>query len=865
VRDKGLNQLKSTIAGAAVSSLIFLVLNTTAFAAPGPVACSGVRPPVTPLASHHLAGLSKLDAIAPVGAGVKAVRSGAWSDPKTWAGKQPTGRIVIPKGVDVVFDLSNSPDLKSVRVEGCLELSNRVNTRLNAEFIYVAPGGELLAGSSTAPIAPSITAEIIFPDLGPLDVKTDPTLVGKGLVAASRVGIFGALKTPRAKTAVAPKRGDSVIKLSQAPSGWRIGDRVVLTGTRFVPQTLRKKVVIASPTEDEVRFITSINGSSVTLDKPLSFDHAIPDPSLGAYLVNYSRNIRLATLNGASLPPSQRAHSMYMSTETTLQGVEFFEMGRTDKSVRAVDAANLSAPTPTSNVKGRYPLHLHQSGFVADNAAPVVRNVAVWRSPGWGVAQHAGNAFLFQNNTWDTFGAGFVSESGNETGAWVENTAIKAVGTGTIIKHGPDVSAFDLGRTGDGFWLQSRSVRLHNNLAAGMTGGVGFVYFHRNNDLGNRFPLTPGFVAANLCMPASMRFKPQAIDKPAIAQFTDNEVIASKGGFHVVKPSPLEPHDIRSVIDNFRAWEVREGVTLTYTSRYTVLGGLLIGAKGQSGTLGVKFGTNTYDLAVVDSKIQGFDFAVDLSKVTTRVFGPSSKYTLSGVSYANIAKTKLLYQDRSDQIIATTPSSKPALLVFAWGRGPLTIAPGGIGINVQGAKSDSSGSTPYPVATREFLLNGANLKNMALDRGWHTLTTGGRATVFPEFYSDRLTGEIFQTSFIIKPPTKYSWPAKLIDGSSADQGRLDPNAGPPTANNDAGSVARNGQVTINALSNDRTNDGGLIPSGFTYPRNGNVTQLANGSFVYTPYPDFSGPDRFNYWVRNKQGVVARATVNVTVR
>ena len=862
MRIKGLGGSIASAVITAAASIIIMGCNVAA-AAPGPVACAGPRAPVTPLASHHLASLSKLDAIAPAAGGVKAVRSGAWSDQGTWGGKAPTGRVIIPSGVSVVFDLADSPVLKSVRVEGCLELSDSRNTRLNTEFLYVAPGGELLAGAPTAPISPSFTAEIVFPDLGPLDVRTDPTLTGKGLVAASRVRLYGALKTSRAKTATAPKRGDVDIRLAQAPSGWRAGDRVVLTGTRFIAQTKKNRQVVASPTEDEVRFIKSINGSTVTLDQPLSFDHLAPDPAVGAYLANYSRNIRLATLNGAALPPSRRAHSMYMSTETTLQGVEFFEMGRTDKSVRAIDAAALTSPTPTSNVKGRYPLHLHQSGFVADDAAPVVRDVAVWGSPGWGVAQHAGNAFLFQNNTWNTFGAGFVSESGNETGAWVENTAIKAVGVTHLVKDGTDVGAFDLARTGDGFWMQSRSVRLHNNLAAGMTGGNGFVFFHRNNDLGSRFPLSAQFVAQNLCMPAAMRFRSQAIDKPGIAQFTDNEVIASKTGFHVVKPSPLEPHDIRSVIDHFTAWEVEEGVLLTYTSRYTVLNSLLIGAAGGTKTLGVKFGKNTYDLAVVNTKVANFEYGVDLSKITSRTFGPTSEYTLAGVTFSNIKAQQLLSRDQSDQILNAMPRITPASVAFSWGSGPVNTAAGPT-LLVTGVKTDTSGRSPYPLAAKEFLLNAAGFRALAAERGWHTLTTGGRALVVPEFYSDRLTGEVFQTSFIAKTPAKFAWPSQKLDGSSADQGALDPKAGAPTANDDAVSVPRNGKATIAALANDRSNDGALFPSGFTHARNGNVTQHPNGSFTYAPFPDFAGSDQFTYWVRNRQGVVSRATVRISV-
>lgn len=831
----------------------------------GPVACTGVRPPTTPVSSNHVASLAKLDKIAPPNVGVVALKSGAWSDPVTWGGRTPVGQVVIPNGVSVVFDLPGSRMLKTVRIEGCLEFSNSVSTRLNAEFVYVAPKGELLAGTPTAPIPPTVISQIVFPDFGPLDVSTDPTLVGKGLVSASRVELYGSLKTPRVKLLGSADRGDTIVQLAQTPSGWRLGDRVIITGTRFIPQEAKNGVVLSSRTQDEVRFIRAISGATVTLNRALSFSHASPDPAVGAYLVNYSRNIRLATQKGASLAKTQRGHSMFMSTQTVLQGVEFFEMGRTDKSKRAFDAAAIASPTPTSNLKGRYSLHLHQSGFPNDKSAPVVRNVSVWGSPGWGIAQHAGKAFLFQNNTWNTFGAGFVAESGNETGAWVENTAIKAIGVDHIVKDAGDVQAFDLGRTGDGFWLQSRSVRLHKNLAVGMTGGMGYVFFHRNNDLGRRFPLTAAFVDKRLCLPGSMRFRSQAIDKPQIAQFTENEAIASEVGFHITKPSPAEPHDIRSVIDGFAAWEVKTGVDITYTSRYTVKDSLLIGARFESGTTGVKFGQNTYDLVLASSRLSRFDYGVNLSKSATKIFAPTSQYTVADVTMTGIRRARYQHRDATDQILTAPLAVRPATLAFAWGKAPAIPGANALYLYIKGSKTDSLGQTAYPVATDEFLMNWTNFKYLAADRGWLTLTTGGKVMVVPEIYSDRLTGEIFQTSFIVRPKTNFPWPTTRLDGTPANQGKLDPNGAPPIARDDYKIVSANASAPISVLANDQSSDGQLIASGYTYARNGNVSPRSNGGYDYTPYPDFTGTDQFTYWVRNRQGFVSRATVYITVR
>lgn len=836
-------------------------------AAAAPVACGGVRTPTLPIASSQVSSLSNFDALAPANQGVRAVRSGDWSNAATWGGKAPTGRVVIPAGVSVVADAANTDRLKSVRVEGCLELSSEKNNRLNTEFLYVAPGGELLAGTASRPVPATVTAEIVFPDFGALDTRVDRTLTGKGLVAASRVRLFGALKTSRVKVAAAPRRGDTVVRLDAAPSGWRVGDRVILTGTRWIPQTTKRDVVLNSPTEDEVRFVKSVSGASVTLDAPLAFDHPAPDASLGAYLVNYSRNIRLATENGAKIIPSQRAHSIYISTETTLQGVEFFEMGRTDKSKRAVDAAKLGSPTATSNVKGRYPLHLHQQGFPADSLTPVVRGVSIWGSPGWGFAQHGGKAFVYQSNVYNAFGSAFVSESGNETGAWVENTAIKGIGVNHIVKDADDVISFDLGRTGDGFWMQSRMVRLHRNVAVGMTGGVGFIFFHRNNDLGDRFPLAPDFVRGALCTPGSMRFQNQSIDKPAILQFTENEVIASNRGFHVVKERPLEPHDIRSVIDDFKAWEVATGLDITYTSRYTVINSLVIGAKARRNklhnTYGVVYGRNTYDLAFVNSSVRDFDFGVDLSKVSTRVFTTNNRYTLAGVKISGSLRQNIVNQDSSDQVLATAPARTAPRLDFVWGTG-LANPSSGVNTNIKATKTDSSGRTPYPIAANEFRITFSNVQELMPEIGWWTLANRARATSVPEFFSDRLYGDIHQTRFVIQVPSNFGFPAKLVDGSPGDQGALDVKAGPPSAADDRASVAANGVVKINAFANDRSNDGKLGRAGHTLARNGNVMQLADGSFEYRPFPDFRGTDRFEYWVRNRQGVPAKAAVTIAV-
>lgn len=876
------SRLKLNIAHIAAAALVCAIAPTAALSYDAPLRCAGARPATIPVQSHHSRSLAALDKVAPP-SGVRAVRSGAWSDPGTWGGRRPAGGAVfIPNGVSVVVDAVDAARLKSVRVEGCLEMSSRVNSRITAETVYIAPKGEFVAGAPTAPLPPTITAEIIFPDLGPINASIDPMLLGKGFISASRVGIYGATKSPRAQFQRAPRKGEQSIALAAAPVGWRVGDRLVVTGTRWIARQYNGDTkTLTAPTEDEVRYVKAISGAMLTLDAPLSFDHPSPDGSMQGYVLNYSRNFRFATENGAKAPVAQRGHAMAMSPQTYIQGAEFFEMGRTDKSVRAIDAGLIGttvrrdntttfyAPSPTANVKGRYGFHLHQVGFPADDMAPVIRDSAVWGSPGWGFAQHSSKAFFFRNNTFNTFGAGFVSESGDELGAWVENSAVRAVGLPRLVKDGADVAAFDLARTGDGFWLQGRMIRMHRNLAAGMMSGMGYVFMHRGTDLAGARPLSLDFINAQLCTPGASRNRDQLLDNPQIQQFTDNEAFAAYTGFHVVKSNPTTSHDMRSVIDAFRAFEVVNGIELTYSSRYLIKNAKLISAAAKTKWrthTGVDLLTNTFDIAIVNSSVANFDFGVNLAKsVTSSLFAPQS-FTVAGLQSTGIRNAVLRGRDGSDQILASAPPPRRAAVAYKWGAGPTFIDKSGPNsvVRFAGSKTDSFGAIRYPMTANEFMLDYAGYNDLMRREGWFTLASGEKALAIADFYSDRMTGEIEQARIVARLHSMIRPPATRMDGAPANLGRLDPFGAPPAAANDQPRVASNGVAVFDARANDRSNDGALRVNAFTTARHGNVRLLPDGRFEYRPYPDFRGQDQFQYWIVNRQNAPAKATVSVTV-
>lgn len=89
----------------------------------------------------------------------------------------------------------------------------------------------------------------------------------------------------------------------------------------------------------------------------------------------------------------------------------------------------------------------------------------------------------------------------------------------------------------------------------------------------------------------------------------------------------------------------------------------------------------------------------------------------------------------------------------------------------------------------------------------------------------------------------------------------------PVATNDTSSVQGNGSVTINVVANDRSEEGTLDSASVTIvngPAHGTAT-VSNGSVTYTPSAGYSGPDSFQYSVRDNLGATSNAaTVSVQV-
>jgi VCBS repeat-containing protein len=87
----------------------------------------------------------------------------------------------------------------------------------------------------------------------------------------------------------------------------------------------------------------------------------------------------------------------------------------------------------------------------------------------------------------------------------------------------------------------------------------------------------------------------------------------------------------------------------------------------------------------------------------------------------------------------------------------------------------------------------------------------------------------------------------------------------PAAGTDGATTEEDTAVTFNVLTNDTDANGdALTVMSFTAPAHGALVNNGNGSFTYTPAPDFNGSDGFTYTITDSRGGTATGTVGITV-
>ena len=420
---------------------------------------------------------------------IESADSGAWNDPKSWKGgrvPKDGDRILIHANHRIVINKQLTSHYRTINLEGELAFNPHKNTRLYVDTLLSKPGSILRIGEPRLPIDEDKIAEIIISDYNqegmitndPNSPDYDPLRIGQGILTNGLFLAYGAIKTPY--VAIAGKgvtKESTTISLEEEPQGWRVGDKVVILGTS------------PSGIEAEERVITSIDGDSISINKPLEYDHLIPettikDDRIQVHIANLTRNIIIKTdpkvLEGKgdkNNPQNveHRGHVLFMhNNNVNLNYVEFLDLGRTNKKYpldetkfdsKEIDA---NATYIGKNQAARYPVHFHRAGL--DGKIGRINGCVVYNSPGWGYVNHSSHVIMKENIAYKVYGASFITEAGDENGVFEANMAIATRGYGpSNIKGWSSREKYygDGGFQGNGFWIIGPHVDFVDNIVNG--------------------------------------------------------------------------------------------------------------------------------------------------------------------------------------------------------------------------------------------------------------------------------------------------------------------------------------------------------------------------------------------------------------
>lgn len=816
--------------------------------------------------ANHMAALDLVDRSE---ATHVAIRHGDWNDASTWHNGQIPGdgaRVLIPEGISVGYSAENDASIFTVRVDGELHFATDQDSRLVVDTLVVSPTGRLEIGTADHPVEAGTNVDIVFADNGNIDVGWDPALLSRGMVAFGEVDIAGQEKSSHLKVQVDAMAGDTTLTLAEAPTGWQVGDKLVLTGTYQQGFYWNNDIggMDFAESQDEEVYITRIDGNTITLNRPLTFDHDTPRDDLKAYVANMTRNVTFSSEGGEDLPAHQRGHVMFMhNDDVDVRYAGFVDLGRTDKSEYAGPASDFGGVgnlSPDSNVEARYPFHFHEAGVDdIENPATAIGNV-VDGSPGWGFVQHSSNANLTNNVAYDVWGASFVAEDGNETGTWYRNIAIKGEGwaAGDVAVKHSEVDGND-GRTGDGFWFAGRLVEVVENVAANTTHG--FVWMHR----GDRDSIDP-----DTTQHPEIGYGRDSLlaDKAPIQGFRDNEAFGTNTGLIVVKENPDQGHDIRSVFDGFLNWETREGVAVSYTGHYTFLDFDLVGQRAESGPVwdyayqGVNLGGNAFDMVFNGIRIDGFDHAFNLSDntdVNTGRAGDFHNIVIDGV-FRNIRGSDI-QQDYSGQLQVLRGSD------LVDGRMDFRLTADRFisdsdHMFFDGIKTDSIGSVERSFVLETQGLWGWDKENFLNTNGYWRLPDGTPVALVEDYIADRATGELTKQMLVFE----LDYSSRTLESRYPYNGVINLGGPAAIARDDSATTMANTDVRIDLTANDSDPDGGRVyVDGLIDAEYGTVYLQDDGTVLYRPNQGFTGVDHFSYWAADEEGNFTRGEAVVTVQ
>ena len=471
---------------------------------------------------------------------IRSVGGGPWSAAATWEGGKVPGagaRVQVLTGHKVVYDVKSDLPIRMIHVAGTLSFAPDRDTRLDVRLIKIQPGEDcsedgfecdahqpgpaaahgsrpaLLVGTPTRPIDTNRTALIRLIDVEGVDKNSWPAIVCGG----GRMDFHGTpLVWTWVKLGATAAAGAATVTLSEPETGWRIGDRVILTAT----SRLRSGTYKRDGGQTEERLIKAISGAAVTLDQPLEYEHFAEGEWRGE-IANLSRNVVVESAD----PAKSRGHTMYhRGSAGSISYAEFRHLGK-------------------ENTLGRYSLHYHLVGDTMRGSSVV--GASIWDSGNRWLTIHGTNYLVVRDCVgYQSLGHGFFLEDGTEVNNVLDHNLAVQARSGKPLKG--QMLPFDK-NDGAGFWWANSLNTFIKNVACD------------NEQYGYRFDATQtGRFDLNLSVqqPDGTAKKVDIRTLPFV-RFEDNEchsdgLYGMNLGEGVAKVGPDDKHPF--VVRNLKIW-----------------------------------------------------------------------------------------------------------------------------------------------------------------------------------------------------------------------------------------------------------------------------------------------------------------------
>ena len=386
---------------------------------------------------------------------LKSAKSGPWSAPATWEGNAVPGagaRVLIRTGHTINYDVKSDAVVRGINVAGTLAFATDKDTVLNVGLIKIQAGeayseegfdceghmeepaagtvrAALLVGTPDAPVAAGKTALIRLHHVEGMNRETCPAIICCG----GRMDLHGQpLSRAWVKLGATAKVGDTLVSLADAVTGWKVGDRIIVTGSQT-------HGIAKTESLTEERVVTAIDGTKLTFDKALTMGH-LGEGEYRAEVANLSRNVVVES----AAPEGVRGHTMYHKYSAgSLSYTEFRHLGKKD-------------------ILGKYAIHFHLCRDTMRGSSVV--GCSIWDSQNRWVTVHGTDYLVVRDNVgYQSVGHGYFLEDGTEVYNVLDrNLAVQAL-EGVAPPKQP--LPFDKNE-GAGFWWANSHNTFTRNVAA---------------------------------------------------------------------------------------------------------------------------------------------------------------------------------------------------------------------------------------------------------------------------------------------------------------------------------------------------------------------------------------------------------------